>query len=125
MKKRAKNKKKGPFLLCEYAHAMGNGPGNLKEYWDVIYKYPRLLGGCVWEWADHGILTKTPDGKEYYAYGGDFGDEPNDGNFCIDGLLFPDRTPSPGMIELKKVYEPVMIELLDKKRRNFQGNKQV
>jgi len=108
-----------PFFMCEYAHAMGNGPGNLKEYWDVIYKYPGLLGGCVWEWADHGILTKTPDGKEYYAYGGDFGDEPNDGNFCIDGLLFPDRTPSPGMIELKKVYEPVVIELLSKEEGTF------
>lgn len=119
LEEEGKKQEKRPFFMCEYAHAMGNGPGNLKEYWDVIYKYPRLLGGCVWEWADHGILTKTPDGKEYYAYGGDFGDEPNDGNFCIDGLLFPDRTPSPGMIELKKVYEPVMIELLDKKSGIF------
>ncbi|AEM72746.1 glycoside hydrolase family 2 TIM barrel-domain containing protein [Caldicellulosiruptor acetigenus] len=119
LEEEGKKQERRPFFMCEYAHAMGNGPGNLKEYWDVIYKYPRLLGGCVWEWADHGILTKTPDGKEYYAYGGDFGDEPNDGNFCIDGLLFPDRTPSPGVIELKKVYEPVVIELLDKERGIF------
>lgn len=108
-----KKQEKRPFFMCEYAHAMGNGPGNLKEYWDVIYKYPRLLGGCVWEWADHGILTNTADGKEYFAYGGDFGDEPNDGNFCIDGLLFADRKPYTSIIELKKIYDPVYIEPID------------
>ena len=80
-----------PYFMCEYAHAMGNGPGNLAEYWDAIYKYPRLIGGCVWEWADHGIRQFTRDGEEWFAYGGDFGDEPNSGNFCIDGLLTPDR----------------------------------
>ncbi len=101
-----------PHLLCEYAHAMGNGPGNLKEYWDVFYLYDRLMGGCVWEWIDHGI-KKTDNGKEYFAYGGDFGDYPNDGNFVIDGLVFPDRTPSPGLIEYKKVLEPVKVEPLD------------
>ncbi len=102
-----------PFILCEYAHAMGNGPGGLLEYWDAIYKYPRLQGGFIWEWIDHGIRTHTPDGVEYFAYGGDFGDEPNDGNFVCDGLVFPDRTPSPGLIEYKKVIEPVKVEAAD------------
>jgi beta-galactosidase/evolved beta-galactosidase subunit alpha len=101
-----------PFFLCEYAHAMGNGPGGLSEYWDAFWAYDRLIGGCVWEWLDHGIRTTTPDGRAYFAYGGDFGDEPNDGNFVCDGLLFPDRTPSPGLIEYKKVLEPVRVEAL-------------
>jgi beta-galactosidase/beta-glucuronidase len=98
-----------PMICCEYAHAMGNGPGGLQEYWEAFYKYPRLQGGFVWEWLDHGIRTTTSDGAEYFAYGGDFGDVPNDGNFITDGLLFPDRTPSPGLIELKKVMEPVKL----------------
>ncbi|HZG66778.1 MAG TPA: glycoside hydrolase family 2 TIM barrel-domain containing protein, partial [Herpetosiphonaceae bacterium] len=98
-----------PFFLCEYAHAMGNGPGALSDYWDAFRRYERLLGGCVWEWLDHGIRRTTPDGRPYFAYGGDFGDEPNDGNFVCDGLLFPDRTPSPGLLELKKVLEPVQV----------------
>ncbi|MCX7004102.1 MAG: DUF4981 domain-containing protein [bacterium] len=102
-----------PFFLCEYAHAMGNGPGGLKEYWDAMYASPRLAGGCVWEWLDHGLCAMTPDGRPYYAYGGDFGDTPHDSNFVIDGLLFPDRTPSPGLIEYKKVVEPVLVEPLD------------
>ena len=97
-----------PFFLCEYAHAMGNGPGGLSEYWEAIRRYDRLLGGCVWEWLDHGIRATTPDGRAYFAYGGDFGDQPNDDNFVCDGLLFPDRTPSPGLLEYKKVLEPVL-----------------
>lgn len=107
-----------PHLLCEYAHAMGNGPGNLREYWDVFYSYERLIGGCVWEWIDHGIKKKI-DGQEYFAYGGDFGDYPNDGNFVIDGLVFPDRTPSPGLIEYKKVLEPVKVEPIDIENKIF------
>jgi beta-galactosidase/beta-glucuronidase len=99
-----------PFFLCEYAHAMGNGPGSLKEYWEAINKYPRLAGGCVWEWADHGIRQTTEDGTEWFAYGGDFGDTPNDGNFCIDGLTSPDRIPHSGLLELKKVIAPVWAE---------------
>ena len=99
-----------PIFLCEYAHAMGNGPGNLQEYWDLFYKYDRLQGGCIWEWIDHGIRRKTAEGKEYFAYGGDFGEEPHDGNFIVDGLVFPNRTPSPGLIEYKKVIEPVKVE---------------
>jgi len=99
--------------MCEYAHAMGNGPGNLKEYWDTFYAHKRLQGGFVWEWLDHGILRHDEKGRPYYAYGGDFGDWPNDGNFVIDGLVFPDRKPSPGLIEYKKVIEPVKAEEVD------------
>lgn len=102
-----------PHVLCEYAHAMGNGPGGLTEYWEAIYQYPRLQGGCVWEWCDHGIRQRTADGQEYFAYGGDFGDDPNDGNFVIDGLVSADRVPSPGLLEYKKVIEPVTVEALD------------
>jgi beta-galactosidase/beta-glucuronidase len=102
-----------PFFLCEYAHAMGNGPGGLKEYWDAIYGSKRLIGGCVWEWADHGIRQFTEDGEEWFAYGGDFGDHPNDGNFCIDGLVSPDRVPSPGLIEYKTIIAPVLVEAVD------------
>lgn len=108
-----------PFILCEYAHAMGNGPGGLLEYWDAFYKYKRLQGGFVWEWVDHGIRQYTEDGIEYFAYGGDFGDYPNDGNFVCDGLIFPDRKPSPGLIEYKKVIEPVKVEAIDLKTGEF------
>ncbi|MCU6791627.1 DUF4981 domain-containing protein [Paenibacillus sp. WQ 127069] len=102
-----------PMFLCEYSHAMGNGPGDLKNYWDVIYKYPLLMGGCVWEWNDHGIKTETADGLPFFAYGGDFGEKPHDGNFCIDGLVSPDRKPHIGLLELKKVIAPVRIEAQD------------
>ncbi|MBU4201147.1 MAG: DUF4981 domain-containing protein [Verrucomicrobia bacterium] len=102
-----------PFFMCEYAHAMGNGPGNLKEYWDAIREHPRLIGGCIWEWVDHGIRRRTAAGEEWFAYGGDFGDHPNDGNFCIDGLTFPDRVPHSGLIEYKKILEPVVVEAVD------------
>ncbi|MFB8265480.1 glycoside hydrolase family 2 TIM barrel-domain containing protein [Streptomyces sp. NPDC055955] len=95
-----------PFVLCEYAHAMGNGPGGLSEYQRLFETYDRLQGGFVWEWIDHGLA----DGRYGYAYGGDFGEELHDGNFVCDGLLFPDRTPSPGLVEYKKVIEPVLIE---------------
>jgi beta-galactosidase len=98
-----------PFILCEYGHAMGNGPGGLAEYQELFERYPRLQGGFVWEWIDHGIRNRTPEGQEYFAYGGDFGEAVHDGAFVIDGLLFPDRTPSPALAELKKVVEPVRI----------------
>ncbi|MDT0347095.1 glycoside hydrolase family 2 TIM barrel-domain containing protein [Streptomyces litchfieldiae] len=98
-----------PFILCEYAHAMGNGPGGLSEYQRLFETYERLQGGFVWEWIDHGLPRRTPDGRVYFGYGGDFGEELHDGNFVCDGLLFPDRTPSPGLIEYKKVIEPVRI----------------
>jgi beta-galactosidase len=98
-----------PFILCEYAHAMGNGPGGLWEYQDLFERHPRCQGGFVWEWIDHGLRAHTEDGAEYFAYGGDLGEPLHDGNFVADGLLFPDRTPSPGLAELKKVVEPVRI----------------
>jgi len=134
-----------PFVLCEYAHAMGNGPGGLKEYWDAIYKYPRLMGGFVWDWVDQGIRARRRDaddvpaggtatgaayegplavvaprpeggplqGDEFWAYGGDFGDWPHDAQFLINGLILPDRTPSPGLTEYKKVLEPIQCESVD------------
>ncbi|MGZ9586055.1 glycoside hydrolase family 2 TIM barrel-domain containing protein [Paenibacillus marinisediminis] len=102
-----------PMFLCEYSHAMGNGPGDLKDYWDVIDAYPKLMGGCVWEWVNHGISTFTPEGKPFYAYGGDFGEKPHDGNFCLDGLVSPDRKPQIGLLELKEVYAPVRMQAMD------------
>jgi beta-galactosidase len=95
-----------PFIQCEYAHAMGNGPGGLADYQRLFDTYERLQGGFVWEWIDHGV-THPELG---YAYGGDFGEELHDGNFVCDGLLFPDRRPSPGLVEYQKVIEPVRIE---------------
>jgi beta-galactosidase len=94
-----------PFILCEYAHAMGNGPGGLADYQRLFKSYDRLQGAFVWEWIDHGIAHPELG----YAYGGDFGEELHDGNFVCDGLLFPDRRPSPGLVEFKKVIEPVGI----------------
>ncbi|WP_329173362.1 glycoside hydrolase family 2 TIM barrel-domain containing protein [Streptomyces sp. NBC_01477] len=105
-----KRRRDMPFLLCEYAHAMGNGPGGLSEYQRIFETYERCQGGFVWEWIDHGLRRRTADGTAYYAYGGDFGEELHDGNFVCDGLVFPDRTPSPGLVEYKKVIEPVRIE---------------
>lgn len=101
-----------PYFMCEYAHAMGQGPGNLKEYWELIEASPRLIGGCVWEWADHGIRATDEQDEELFAYGGDFGDQPNDGNFCVDGLCSPDREPHSGLTELKKIYQPIKAEYL-------------
>ncbi len=98
-----------PFIQCEYAHAMGNGPGGLLEYRELFEKYPRCQGGFIWEWLDHGIRQVDSEGRPYFAYGGDFGETIHDGSFVIDGLVFPDRTPSPGLLELKKIFEPVRI----------------
>ena len=99
-----------PLILCEFAHAMGNGPGNLKEYMDAFYRYPRLQGGCVWEWANHGLRTVNPtSGDEFYAYGGDFGDQPNDYNFSMDGLCSSEHRPMPGLLEYGKAIEPVQV----------------
>jgi len=98
-----------PLILCEYAHAMGNSVGNLQDYWDTIEKYPALQGGFIWDWVDQGLLETTKDGQEYWAFGGDYGPEgvPSDGNFLINGLVFPDRTIHPSLIEVKKVYQNV------------------
>jgi beta-galactosidase/beta-glucuronidase len=96
-----------PFFLCEYAHAMGNSPGSLREYWELFYHHPRLIGGCVWDWVDQGLRYILEDGQTTFFYGGDYGDVPNDGNFCINGLVNPDRKPHPGLDELKYWLQPV------------------
>jgi beta-galactosidase len=90
-----------PIVLCEYGHAMGNGPGWLHEYQEAFRTVPRLQGGFIWEWANHGLL-KTDETGTYYAYGGDFGDFPNDSTFVMDGLLFSDHTPSPGLVSIEQ-----------------------
>ena len=108
-----------PYLLCEYCHAMGNGPGDLKDYWDIIYQYPRFAGGFVWEWTDHSVRTKTPEGIEYFAYGGDFDDHPNDGNFCVDGLVYPDRRVHTGLLELKNIVKPFRTEAVNLQSGEF------
>jgi len=107
-----------PMMLCEYGHAMGNGPGGLAEYTELFDRHPRLHGGFIWEWIDHGIAQLTPAGERYFAYGGDFGERVHDGNFVIDGLVFPDRTPSPGLLEAKAVFSPVRI-MIDPAARNI------
>jgi beta-galactosidase len=96
--------------MIEFGHAMGNSTGNQREYWDAVYSYKRLLGGLIWEWSDLGIAQRTEDGKIWYAYGGDFGDEPHSGPFCMDGLTFPDRGVKPSLLEYKKAIEPVRLE---------------
>lgn len=98
-----------PHLLCEFVHAMGNGPGGLKEYMDLFYRYPRLQGGFVWEWIDHGLRQETANGEEYIAFGGDFSHEQHDGNFVCDGLLFADRQPSPALSEFKAAAQPLKV----------------
>jgi len=100
-----------PFLMCEYAHAMGNGPGGMDLYDRLTERYPRLHGGFIWEWRDHGLLTRTADGIEFYAYGGDFGEELHDGNFVMDGMLLPDGTPTPSLAEFTKVNQPLLFDL--------------
>ena len=104
-----------PFFQCEYAHAMGQGPGLLEDYWQAFYAHPQLMGGCVWEWADHGLI-KEENGQKYYAYGGDFGEWPHDGCFCVDGLCYPDHTPHTGLTELKHVMRPVRISMVDEEK---------
>ncbi|GAO28052.1 beta-galactosidase [Geofilum rubicundum JCM 15548] len=96
-----------PLIQCEYAHAMGNSVGNLQDYWDVIEAYEVMQGGFIWDWVDAGLLTKDEDGTEFWAYGGDFGPDtvPSDGNFCINGLVDPDRGIKPALLEVKKVYQ--------------------
>jgi beta-galactosidase len=98
-----------PLIMCEFSHAMGNSNGTLAEYWDAIEARPGLQGGFIWEWWDHGLVQELPDGTTRWAYGGDFGDEPNDGNFCIDGVVFPDRTPKPALWEHYALAAPVRV----------------
>lgn len=111
----AQNYSDRPFILCEYAHAMGNSVGNFKEYWDMMKKYPVLQGGFIWDWVDQGLIKTTETGEEYWAYGGDFGpkDVPSDGNFCLNGLVNPDREPKPSLYEVKKVHQNIQFEAVD------------
>ncbi len=99
-----------PFYMCEYCHSMGLGPGSFKEYWELIYKYEKFIGGCVWEWCDHAVYHKR--GKYQYTYGGDHGEYVHDENFCCDGLMYPDRTPSTSAYEMKNTYRPVLFRLV-------------
>ncbi len=101
-----------PVMTSEYAHAMGNAMGNFKEYWDEIYSHPRMLGGFIWDWADQGIYQTLPDGRIQVSYGGDFGDKPNLKAFCFNGVVLSDRGLTPKYEEVKKVYQPFLIELL-------------
>lgn len=128
LKKLGEKIKDKPVFMREYLHVMGNSGGNLQEYWDVIYADPSLTGAAIWEWVDQGLakkkdgsplkLTEHPDDyqlkdDEFWAYGGDFGDTPNDGNFCIKGLVSSDRKPYPHYYEVQKVYQPIIFKLLD------------
>lgn len=105
-----------PLILCEYSHAMGNSNGSLADYWQAFESHHGLQGGFIWEWVDHGIRQKTRSGEEYWAYGGDFGDAPNDLNFVCDGLVWPDRQPHPAMEECKKLFQPVAVRWKDEQR---------
>lgn len=109
LEKYAGKEQERPFILCEYAHAMGNSVGNLQDYWDVIEKYKHLQGGFIWDWVDQGLAAVNDKGEKYWAFGGDFGATHlyNDGNFCINGLVDPDRTLHPSIFEVKKVYQYV------------------
>ncbi|MHC4874216.1 MAG: glycoside hydrolase family 2 TIM barrel-domain containing protein [Planctomycetota bacterium] len=105
-----------PFIMCEYSHAMGNSNGCMKDYWDFIYKHKGLQGGFIWDWIEQGIRkVDKKTGQEFWAYGGDFGDTPNDVNFCCNGMIMPDRTPKPQMQEFKKVAQPVQVKAVDLK----------
>ena len=108
-----------PFFLCEYCHAMGNGPGDLGAYWEQIYKYDNFFGGCVWEFIDHSVAIRDENGNMKFTYGGDFGDKPNDGNFCIDGLVYPDRRISNSLLELKAAIMPVKVVDADWENKSF------
>ncbi|MBQ6856465.1 MAG: DUF4981 domain-containing protein [Lachnospiraceae bacterium] len=109
-----------PFVLIEYCHAMGNGPGDFEDYFQIFQKQDIMCGGFVWEWCDHGIYHgQSDDGKAIYYYGGDHNDEVNDSNFCMDGLVYPDRTPHTGLLEYKNVYRPVRVETFDQTTQEF------
>jgi len=111
----AKEKQDKPLIMCEYTHAMGNSNGNLQDYWDVIEKYDQLQGACVWDWVDQSYLKFDENGEKFYAYGGDYGPPgtPSDGNFCCNGLVSSDRTPHPGLAEIKKVYQYIKFKPID------------
>ena len=108
-----------PFIVNEFAHAMGNACGNLKEYVDVFDEYDGISGGCIWDWVDQGLLKYTDSGEPFYAYGGDYGDTPNDLNFCLNGILFSDLSLSPKAYEVKSCYQPIDAEIDSKNERRI------
>lgn len=109
-----------PFVQCEYIHAMGNGPGDAEDYQQLIMKYPNFVGGFVWEWCDHAVYGgTTPDNRPIYRYGGDFGETVHDGNFCMDGLVYPDRTPHTGLYEYANVIRPLRARVAEGKKNTF------
>jgi beta-galactosidase len=109
-----------PYILCEFCHAMGNGPGDLEDYFRLIQRYDALVGGFIWEWCDHAIAKNSSSGTSpIYLYGGDSGEYPHDGNFCMDGLVYPDRTPHTGLLEFKNVYRPARVVGLNRERHTF------
>lgn len=109
-----------PYVLCEYCHAMGNGPGDLEDYFKVIHEYDCSCGGFIWEWCDHAIdLGKSINGKKVYAYGGDHQEYPHDGNFCMDGLVYPDRRPHTGLMEFKNVHRPARVVSFDQAKQEL------
>ncbi|MFX1273822.1 MAG: glycoside hydrolase family 2 TIM barrel-domain containing protein [Promethearchaeota archaeon] len=112
-KMKPKHFKGKPRMLCEYAHAMGNSLGNFQKFMDVFEKYENCVGGFIWDFVDQGLRKTTPEGKEFWAYGGDYGDEPNDGTFCINGIVMPDRKPNPSLFEVKKVYQSITVIPID------------
>ncbi len=107
--RRVKLKNIRPYILCEYAHAMGNSLGNFQEFMDVFEKYPNAIGGFIWDFIDQGLRKVSDKGEEFWAYGGDYGDKPNDSNFCINGIVLPDRKPNPALFEVKKVYQNIKV----------------
>ncbi|CAN1316296.1 lacZ [Linum perenne] len=111
-----------PLILCEYSHAMGNSNGSLDEYWEAIDSTFGLQGGFIWDWVDQGLLKESTDGSKHWAYGGDFGDTPNDLNFCLNGVIWPDRTPHPAMHEVKYVYQPIKVSIKDDKLKIINTN---
>lgn len=109
-----------PFVMCEYCHAMGNGPGDLEDYFQIIHQQDGACGGFVWEWCDHAIdMGRTIEGKKMYAYGGDHEEYPHDGNFCVDGLVYPDRKPHTGLLEFKNVHRPIRISGFDQEKKEI------
>jgi len=112
-RKNLKNGENRPILLCEYAHSMGNSLGNFQKFMNVFEKYENCIGGFIWDYVDQGLRKTSDNGKEFWAYEGDFGDEPNDKNFCINGIVMPDRKPNPALYEVKKVYQNIKIYAVD------------
>ena len=122
----AKTRHDRPLIQCEYAHAMGNSTGNLIDYWDAIESHDQLQGGFIWDWVDQGLQKFDSTGRKFWAFGGDYGpkDVPSDGNFCTNGLVFADRTPHPGLSEVKKVYQYVKFKPVDLQKLSFQISNQ-